>query len=731
MKRVFTPRMLFLLPAMAAAFLALAVFPSMSMAATWSPQTSGTTSDLYSISFVDQNHGWAVGPGGTILATTNGGATWSPQTSGTTNDLYRVFFLNQNHGWAVGANGTILVTNNGGAGWSSAATGTTNLLYGVSFVDQNHGWAVGANGTILVTNNGGAGWSLQTSGTTNDLYRVFFLDQNHGWAVGYGGTILATTDGGAHWTSQASGTTNWLADVSFTDQNHGWAVGTNGAILATTNGGATWSPQTSGTANTLVGVSFVDQNHGWAVGGGVAMGGGTGGGTILATTNGGATWSPQTSGSADKFEGVSFVDQSHGWVAGDGGTILATTNTSYWTWYDDVGGSNWVLIANPASAPGSLVTSQLSIGGRAMSLAGYNNGVVAPGRSITPVFPGVMNGPVKAVTWAPGGGILSQRSLWPKGGSSMEEVPGTDAGRLSSHFYWTWYDQQSPGMTNWVLVANPGQDHNGNPQGPVTAMVKIAGVPVWSGPIAPGAKVTPTFSGKMGGPVEVIASGGDVLASQRVLSNYGSAFNEVPGIPAAELSDHYLWTWYDNASAGATDWVLVANPNASAVTAHIKIAGALRGSYRIGPGQHVTPTFPGVMGGPVEVWTDGGAKVIATQRSIFGPSFEEVPGLAASTDGGYSALTSDYNWTWYDQQSPGMQNWVLIANPNPFAVTATIKLGSTAIGTYTIAPGKNATPTFSGKMGGPVEVSASGNVIASQRVLYNGYFNEVLGTVLN
>ncbi len=738
MKEVFSLRVLLSLPALAAAFLVLTIFPSISMAAVWSSQPGVTTNRLFSIKFVDQNHGWAVGDSGTILATTNGGASWSVQPSG-----------------------------------------TTSLLYGVSFVDKSHGWAAGAGGTILATTNGGASWSVQPSGTTTDLYRVFFLDLNHGWAVGYNGTILATTNGGASWGVQPSGTTNWLADVIFTDRNHGWAVGTGGTILATTNGGASWSVQPSGTTNTLVGASFVDQNHGWAVGGGVALGGGSGGGTILATSNGGATWIPQANGWVYRFDGVCFTDQNHGWAVGDSGTILATTNggaswsvqpsgttnslfsvkfvdqshgwaagaggaivayspnTSYWTWYDNVGGSNWVLMANPAGAANNL-TYKLSIGGKAMSLPG--GGVVTPGHSITPVYPGVMGGPVVATRTSAGSGILSQRSLWPKGGSSMEEVPATNQGRLSNHFYWTWYDQNSPGMTNWVLVANPGVDHNGNSQGAVSAMVKVAGVPVWSGSIAPGANITPTFPGRMGGPVEVISSGGDVLASQRVLSGGGSAFNEVPGIPAAELSDHYLWTWYDNASAGATDWVLIANPNATAVTAHIKIAGALHWSGNIAPGGKVTPTFPGVMGGPVEVWTDSGSPVIATQRSLFGPSFEEVPGLAASkVPGGYSALLSDYNWTWYDQNSPGMTNWVLVANPGynhagqaQGAVTAHIKVAGADRWDVTIGPGQSATHTFPGLMGGPVEVTTnnSGDLMASQRVLYNGYFNEVLGTPL-
>ncbi len=76
---------------------------------------------------------------------------------------------------------------------------------------------------------------------------------------------------------------------------------------------------------------------------------------------------------------------------------------------------------------------------------------------------------------------------------------------------------------------------------------------------------------------------------------------------------------------------------------------------------------------------------------------------------------------------PGMTNWVLVANPGGGPLTATIKVGGSTLGTYSIAPGRNVTPTFPGKIGGPVAVSATANVIASQRVLYNGYFNEVLG----
>ncbi|OGV16610.1 MAG: hypothetical protein A2440_02730 [Stygiobacter sp. RIFOXYC2_FULL_38_25] len=64
--------------------------------------------------FIDKNLGWAVGTGGTILKTTDGGDDWRLQKSNTTNDLYTVFFLDENTGWAAGEYGTILKTTNGG-----------------------------------------------------------------------------------------------------------------------------------------------------------------------------------------------------------------------------------------------------------------------------------------------------------------------------------------------------------------------------------------------------------------------------------------------------------------------------------------------------------------------------------------------------------------------------------------------------------------------------------------
>ncbi len=69
---------------------------------------------LRAVHFVTATTGTAVGLGGTILRTIDGGSSWVYQTSGTTNDLWGVSFADATTGTAVGFDGTILRTTTGG-----------------------------------------------------------------------------------------------------------------------------------------------------------------------------------------------------------------------------------------------------------------------------------------------------------------------------------------------------------------------------------------------------------------------------------------------------------------------------------------------------------------------------------------------------------------------------------------------------------------------------------------
>ena len=219
------------------------------------------TPDLTGVTFVDPRDGWAVGAGGTILHTGDGGATWVAQTAPpATPDLTGVTFVDPRDGWAVGAGGTILHTGDGGATWvAQTAPPATPDLTGVTFVDPRDGWAVGAGGTILHTGDGGATWVAQTAPpATPDLTGVTFVDPRDGWAVGAGGTILHTGDG-TTWVAQTTATTQALAAVAFADARRGSAAGAGGTVIQTLSSGM---PDSSAPVSKATGLQ-ADAHSGW------------------------------------------------------------------------------------------------------------------------------------------------------------------------------------------------------------------------------------------------------------------------------------------------------------------------------------------------------------------------------------------------------------------------------------------------------------------------------------
>ncbi len=88
---------------------------------TWAIQTTPTNTRMNAIQGADDQEVWAVGNGGTIWHTSNGGSSWAAQTSGHSNTLNTVFVVNDQEIWAAGANGEVSRTLNGGTTWSAVA----------------------------------------------------------------------------------------------------------------------------------------------------------------------------------------------------------------------------------------------------------------------------------------------------------------------------------------------------------------------------------------------------------------------------------------------------------------------------------------------------------------------------------------------------------------------------------------------------------------------------------
>ena len=113
------------------------------------------------------------------------------QTDAPSLRLNAVSFADARHGWAVGAGGAVLATSDGGRTWQTQTSGTESDLFDVKFFDEREGWAVGSDGAAIHTLDGGATWSLEPTGTPHTLERLFFKGRGRGWAVGFGGTIIA------------------------------------------------------------------------------------------------------------------------------------------------------------------------------------------------------------------------------------------------------------------------------------------------------------------------------------------------------------------------------------------------------------------------------------------------------------------------------------------------------------------------------------------------------------
>ncbi len=167
--------------------------------------TVPVTANLNSISFsgpqtsVTRINVMVVGDEGTILTSPNA-YDWSVVTSGTTEDLYAVSYSGINS-VCTGANGTILLSNDDGANWVSSVSGVTTNIYDVKYLNMLTAVASSENGTLLRTEDGCATWAVISTPVEADLFAVNFANENVGISIGSEGTEIYSLDGGLTWST--------------------------------------------------------------------------------------------------------------------------------------------------------------------------------------------------------------------------------------------------------------------------------------------------------------------------------------------------------------------------------------------------------------------------------------------------------------------------------------------------------------------------------------------------
>lgn len=205
---------------------------------TWlSDDASFTTLDLYAVYFVSATEGWIAGEGGLILSTTNGGNSWTTTDAAVAGNLRGIFFLDATHGVAVGDYGSIATTSDGQTWTAVPQQFVAQSLYAVGGVPPGSLYAVGQSGYMVLSPDSGQSWYQVEAPVNADMHGVYFADPLDGFLVtAQPGQILVTHDGGETWSLQLSGLPSLFA-LSFVDLLNGFVGGAGGAVLSTSSGG--------------------------------------------------------------------------------------------------------------------------------------------------------------------------------------------------------------------------------------------------------------------------------------------------------------------------------------------------------------------------------------------------------------------------------------------------------------------------------------------------------------
>ena len=251
---------------------------------TW--QTLNDYTDLYAVTMVDDEVGYAGAESGGVLKTTDGGKTWRPLPAIRGSAVEAILFRDAKTGWVVGDFGHVAYTTDGGATWKPGKIDFKDILKDLHMFDARRGVAVGARGAVFSTADGGATWRRVPTPTDKMLCAVDFPTGEIGYACG-SGVVLKTADGGATWKRLDSPTIDIISDVRFLSRSRGLMVGDIGQIFLTFDGGGTWRRVGSPSRQWLHRIEVVDQDTFLVPGSR---------GTIIRTSDGGKSWEAMKSG---------------------------------------------------------------------------------------------------------------------------------------------------------------------------------------------------------------------------------------------------------------------------------------------------------------------------------------------------------------------------------------------------------------------------------------------------
>jgi len=239
------------------------VYYSPDNGASWSRQGDASTlpsNDLQKVCVVQTQVVWAVGVGGSVVRTVNGGGTWEDvSVPGWTEAFQGVAAVDMQTAWVSGESNAsgycgLFATTNGGASWvrqtNGAVTNVSHLL-GLAAVDTDHVWGIGGPEIIIYTEDGGDLWQENYQAGFKDGNEIYVQGSNRVFAA-FDSFLLWSDDSGASWSNHT--TTDYTMDISAPDGTNIWAIRNSFdgcEIYHSADAGASWGVQYTNTAGIL------------------------------------------------------------------------------------------------------------------------------------------------------------------------------------------------------------------------------------------------------------------------------------------------------------------------------------------------------------------------------------------------------------------------------------------------------------------------------------------------
>lgn len=292
-----------------------------------SAQTKVIKGSLSGLTFLDSQHGWAVGSGEKdmvfVASTQDGGKHWESMQIPRQDraSLGGIAFRDATHGWMVGSHRLAFATQDGGKNWQKMdAPGDAN---GIEF---RHGLGcitLGAPGYAHIDGflvSGGEEFPNGRPKTQLRTGRLF-----HPWGAkivdshtvtGYGPSELyMTSDAGRNWTVvELDDAKESVRDISFTSDKQGWIACGDGSLLFTKDGGATREAlSTVGLEGRIIQrIHFFDDFQGIALAKVKDSNS-----LVLTTADGGKNWKKKLDPGEGDWGQLEVLDRTHAWVGGD------------------------------------------------------------------------------------------------------------------------------------------------------------------------------------------------------------------------------------------------------------------------------------------------------------------------------------------------------------------------------------------------------------------------------